>query len=165
MKSTEKEYYQKCLMKCSNNLKKTWSIIKDVLNKNRSSKINETFKYNNQTTSDKNVIANKFNDYFVNIGSTLAAAIPQGGPNYKRYLPPANEDTIFLEPTSTTEVEKILSKLDNSAPGLDEIKLNDIKPIMDTIIHPLTYVTNVSLSQGVFPDKLKKEKNHSIVQS
>ena len=115
MKKAEKEYYQQCLIKCTNNLKKTWSIIKDVLNKNKTSKINDTFKYNNCVTSDKNVIANKFNDYFVNIGTTLAATIPQGGPSYNSYLPPANEDSIFLAPTNTEEIRKILLKLNNGA--------------------------------------------------
>ena len=88
LKKSEKEHYQHCFTRCANNLKKTWSIIKEVLNKNKSSKINDTFKYNNQTTSDKNVIANKFNEYFVNIGSTLAATIPREGPNHKTFLPP-----------------------------------------------------------------------------
>ena len=28
----------------------------------------DTFKYNNKITTDKDLIANKFNDYFVNVG-------------------------------------------------------------------------------------------------
>ena len=159
MKKTEKEYYQHCLTKCTNNLKKTWCIIKDVLNKNKSTKLNDTFKYNNHTTTDKSSIANKFNEYFVNIGSTLAASIPQGGPDYRTYLPPANDDSIFIEPTNSDEIGRIISKLNNSAPGHDEVKLNDIKPVLNSLIQPLFYVTNLSclsLLQGIFPDELKK---------
>ena len=55
-------------------------------------------------------------------------------------------------------MNKIISKLNSSAPGHDEITLNDIKPVLDTLIPPLTYVTNLSLSQGVFPDELKMAK-------
>ena len=139
-------------------MKKTWSIIKEVLNKKRSSKINDTFKYNNQTTTDKDIIANKFNEYFVNIGSTLASSIPQGGPSYKTYLPPPNEHTIYLEPTNTDEVTKIITNLSNSAPGHDEVKLDDIKPVMCNLIQPLTYIVNLSLIQGIFPNELKKAK-------
>lgn len=158
LKKSEKEYYHHSLAKCTNNLKKTWSIIKEVLNRNKSSKINDTFTYNNQTTSDKNIIANKFNDYFVNIGSTLAASIPKEGPNFKTYLPQTNEDTIYLTPTNADEITKIINRLKNSAPGHDEIILNDIKPFLNILIQPLTYVTNLSLMQGVFPDELKKAK-------
>ena len=114
--------------------------------------------YNNLPTSDKDIIANKFNEYFVNIGSTLAASIPKDGPNFKTYLPHANEDTIFIEPTNSDEIKKIITKLKNSAPGQDDIILNDIKSNLNILIQPLTYVTNLSLTQGIFPDDLKKAK-------
>ena len=158
LRKSEKNHYQDCLLKCTNNLKKTWTIIKDVLNKKKSSKINDTFKYNNQTTSDKDLIANKFNEYFVNIGSNLAASIPRGGPDYKTYLPPPNTDSIFIEPTNVEEIMRIISKLNSSAPGHDEIKLDDIKSVLNNLVQPLTYVTNLSLSQGIFPNELKKAK-------
>ena len=158
LRTTEKNHYQDCLLKCKNNLKKTWTIIKDVLSKSKSSKTNDTFKYNDQTTSDKDVIANKFNEYFVNIGCNLAAAIPQGGPSYTTFLPPANDSSIFIRPTNTEEIMKIISKLSNSAPGHDEVKLNDVNSVVNSLIQPLKYVTNLSLSQGIFPDELKMAK-------
>ena len=116
------------------------------MNKCKSSKVNDSFKYNNITTTDKKVIASKFNEYFVNIGSTLASTIPQEGPNFETYLPPACEDSIFLTPASSIEVKKIVSNLNNNAPGHDEITLNDIKPVLNCLIEPLTHVTNLSLS-------------------
>ena len=139
-------------------MKKTWAIIKDVLNRKKTSKTNDTFKYNNTTTTNKVTIANKFNDYFVNVGSSLAASIPRDGPNYKTYLPPPNVNSIFIEPTDSNEIMKIISKLKSNSPGHDELTLNDIKPLMNYVIHPLTYVANLSLSQGIFPDELKKAK-------
>ena len=48
--------------------------------------------------------------------------------------------------------------MNNSAPGHDEVRLSDIKPVFNMLIHPLTYVTNLSLSQGIFPDELKVAK-------
>ena len=77
--------------------------------------------------------------------STLAASIPQGGPDYRTYLPPANDDSIFIEQTNTEEIGRIISKLNNSAPGHDEVKLQDIKPVLNVLVEPLTYVTNLSL--------------------
>ena len=53
---------------------------------------------------------------------------------------------------------RIISKLSSSAPGHDEIKLDDIKSVLNNLVQPLTYVTNLSLSQGIFPDELKKAK-------
>ena len=73
-------------------------------------------------------------------------------------MPQANEDTIYLTPTNYDEIAKIINRLKNSAPGHDEIILNDIKPFLNILIQPLTYVTNLSLMQGIFPDELKKAK-------
>ena len=136
LKKAEKEHYQQCLEKCSDNLKKTWSIIKDALNINKSSKINDTFKYNNNITTDKNFIANKFNDYFVNVGNTLAASIPKEGPSYKFFLPPSNSNSIFLEATTYDEIKRIISNMKNNATGHDKMTLNDTKPVYETLIHP-----------------------------
>ena len=57
-------------MSNKNNLKKTWSIIRSVINNCKPSKLNESFLYNNSVITDKNEVANKFNDYFVIIGKT-----------------------------------------------------------------------------------------------
>ena len=65
-------------------------------------------------------IPNKFNDYFVKIGSTLAAQIPTSGPSFKRYLLEANTEFIFLTLTDEQEIRKNILDIRNSAPGHDE---------------------------------------------
>ena len=55
-----------------------WKIIKGVINRNRKVKVNERFKLNDgSVTTDSKVISNKFNEFFVNVGPTLANKIPQ----------------------------------------------------------------------------------------
>ena len=158
IKKLEKEYYQNNLKKYEHNIKKTWIIIKEVLNKHKTSKINDTFKHKNMITTDKDTIANGFNDYFVNVGITLAESIPQSGQDYRTYLPPSNDATIFLQEATPDEIIRIISKLNSNTPGHDEICLKDIQPVIDILINPLTHITNLSLLQGVFPEELKKAK-------
>ena len=158
IRKLEKEHYQNNLKKYEHNIKKTWIIIKDVLNKCKMSRTNDTFKYNNITTTDKHTIANGFNDYFVNVGRTLADSIPQNGPDYKLYLPPSNDATIFLKQATNDEILRIISKLNSNTPGHDEICLNDISLVIDILINPLTHIINLSLSQGIFPEELKRAK-------
>ena len=43
-----------------------WSVIRNVINKCKPSKLNESFLYNNLVIIDKIIVSNKFNDYFVN---------------------------------------------------------------------------------------------------
>ena len=106
-----------------------------------------------QSSQIKN--SNKFNDYCVNIGSTLAAQIPTSGPSFKRYLLEANTESIFLSPTDEQEIRKIILDTRDSAPGHDEITSKVIKHIIDILTTPLTYITNVSFTEGVFPSELK----------
>ena len=91
-------------------MKKTWVIIKDVLNKSKPSKINDTFKYNNVITTDKSTIANRFNDYFVRIGKTLSQTIRISGTNYRSFLPRSNYATILLKKLTKTMNEELVIK-------------------------------------------------------
>ena len=165
IKRLEKEYYQDSLKKCENNLKKTWVIIKDVLNKSKPSKINDTFKYNNVITTDKSTIANGFNDYFVSIGKTLSETIPRSGPNYRSFLPPSNNSTIFLDQVNPEEIIRIISKLNSNTPGHDEICLKDIQLSLDYLINPLTHIIKPISLTGYFPRRSKKSQGDSVVQS
>ena len=49
----------------------------------------------------------------------------------------------------------MLKSLKNGAPGPDEINVMSLKMVSSFIIEPLTYICNLSLTQGVFPDELK----------
>ena len=72
LKIEEKIYYQSLIVANKHNLKKTWGIIKQVINKSKCSKISSEFYRNGSILNDEISIANAFNDYFVNIGPTLA---------------------------------------------------------------------------------------------
>ena len=47
---------------------------------------------------------------------------------------------------------------DGKAPGVDDIPISIIKKTVDVIFGPLVSIINLSLSSGVFPDKLKISK-------
>ena len=87
LKMEEKKYYQSLILANKNNLKKTWGIIKQVINKSKCSKLSSEFSHNGSILNDKKYIANAFNDYFVNIGPTLASKIPQLGIDYRNFMP------------------------------------------------------------------------------
>ena len=138
-----------------NNLKKTWGIIKQVINKSKCSKLSSEFLHNGSILNDKQSIANAFNYYFVNIGPTLASKIPQLGIDYRNFMPQQNNMSFFLCPGEELEVKKITLQLKDGAPGKDGIMSKAIKCISDHVAAPLTRLTNLSFSQGVFPNELK----------
>ena len=51
-------------------MKKTWAVINKIRGKNKK-EIKPLFKIDNQRITDRRVIANKFNEYFVSIAETM----------------------------------------------------------------------------------------------
>ena len=59
--------------KHKNNIKKTWSIIKEIINETTmTEQFPNSFKIDGTTVTDKTDIANQFNLFFTNIGPKLA---------------------------------------------------------------------------------------------
>ena len=79
LKIEENNFYQNQITNNKSNLRKVWAIIKNVINKNKSKKKSDQFISNNKKITNPSEIANGFNDYFVNIGPTLAAKITSEG--------------------------------------------------------------------------------------
>ena len=71
----EKDHYEQLLKNHQNDLKKSWKILKEVINKKKPSSSTSKFMINNQLSADKNKIANGFNNFFINVGPTLAKII------------------------------------------------------------------------------------------
>ena len=157
LKVAEKKYFNDLLMANKNNMKKTWSIIKGIINKNRVQRCNKKFKIDdNNVLTDPVAICNQFNNFFVNIGPTLAKKIPKHNNNPQQYLGDRILNSIYLSPVNESEINKIVSQLKDNSPGYDGIKSSVLKLSMPSLCGHLTYLCNLSLLEGVFPDELKK---------
>ena len=106
-------------------------------------------------TSDKKLISEKFNDFFVNIGPTLAKRIPIIDKSPLSYMQSSITESIFLAPVTPTEIEKLVLTLKNSATGWDEINAMLLKSMINDIRDPLCHICNMSLEEGIFPSQLK----------
>ena len=155
LRIAEKQFYQGQIIENKNNLRKTWGIIKQVINKNKNNKICDKFISGKDITSDPKTIANAFNNYFVNVGPTLASKIPDQPVDFSRYMPLLNECSLFLTPASESEVIRILTNLSDGAPGKDGVTAKTLKIVSDVVVTPITHLANLSFLQGVFPQDLK----------
>ena len=95
----------------------------------------------NEEITDKKSIAEKFNSFYVNTGTNLAAKIPRGTINFESYLP--NIATI----------------------GYDNIHVNIIRNIYNELKTPLLNIFHLSLNIGIFPDRMKVAKVISIFKN
>ena len=152
-------YYDIC-NEHRNDIQKTWTSIKNVLNQGKGNdKFPNVFLIENKLCSDKELIANTFNEYFTQIGPRLAANIDVANKrSYESYLGNPCEGEFNFTRTSE-EIMEIISKMKpKSSSGLDNISCRLMKDISDIIATPLTLLINQSLQSGIFPDKLKIAK-------
>ena len=64
LKQGEKLYYQDLFHGYRNNMQKTWSVIKRILNKSKGGVSRSMIIHNNETLTDDHLIANSFNGFF-----------------------------------------------------------------------------------------------------
>ena len=126
LRKTEREYHNTLFHDNKNNLRKLWSLIRNVINKKNNNKSVNRFCIDNKITTDNHIIANSFNKFFVNIGSNLAKSIPNISKSPISYMS-SNTDSIFVMPVLADEVRNIVLSLNNSSPGWDEISPQIIK--------------------------------------
>ena len=142
-----------------NNIKSTWKILSEItkrINKTNNSPSSEFVKDHKMITDDKE-ICNSFNDYFRNVGPTLANDIKcNTDVDYKRFMEDPISNSIYLNPVTEDEFLKIVSKLKNKhSTGYDDLSINTIKKSINLISKPLTYICNKSLENKTFPKKIK----------
>ena len=85
IRKAKRDFYIHKYNRHKNDIKKTWSLINETLNRNLRKQSTYEFLVDDQMISNPVTIANKFNEYFAHIGSTLADKIP-AAPHFKNYL-------------------------------------------------------------------------------
>jgi hypothetical protein len=149
-------FIQTKLSNSKNPSKDIWNII----NKHRNlinSQENIISQFNKAKTYsvDPKDLANKFNEYYINVGNISN--------NFKKNIVPSDIDlrssfkkSMFIQGTTELEIVKIIKSLKSSnTPGFDEISTNLLKAISFEITSPLTYLINNSIEYGIFPSLLK----------
>ena len=151
----EKEHYEKLFNANQNNLKKSWKILKEVLNKKKTSSSCSKFYINSQLSNDKNKIVDGFNNFFINIGPTLASNIPSDNRDPTIYMKNQVFNCMVLEPVLEEELQNVVMSMKDSSAGWDSISMHIVKNAFNTIKKPLGHIINISFSTGIFPLELK----------
>lgn len=99
-----------------------WKTINCILNKKLKSKqATSEFKVNGGFITDPWAIANNFNNFFSEVGSSLAHKIPASNHSPLKHMnSPINNHFHFL-PVTEDEVRETLINLKDSSPGYDNI--------------------------------------------
>lgn len=159
LRRAERAHYDQLFAQYKDNLRKSWGVIKEVINQKQHAK-NSAFSINvaGTETSDPAIITKTFNEYFVNVGPSLAQSIPTSSTAPTSFIESSSPASMYISPVTEVEISNLIRDLRNSSPGSDGIPPAIIKETADILIPVLVHVINLSLSQGVFPHEMKVAK-------
>ena len=160
-------YYARTFALYKNDIKQTWSVIKDTLQRKKQSKTTAQFILNNRIITDLDEIANEFNAYFVDIGRLLSEQIHSDSSS-QDYLLQRNKPNMNFNFVQVNEVyiDNVINKLKNkSSCGYDNISNKHIKYARSVLIKPLTLLINQCLHTGVYPSQLKMSRVKPLFKS
>ena len=155
IRAAERQYYQDQISKHKSNLKKSWQIIKTIINKRKYRPSASEFKCYGKTITNGRQISDKFNKFFVNVGSDLTKNIPKSRKDPMDYINLEVNECFYVMPVTDEETAKIIASFKDSSAGWDELKPVIMKNIKHCSAKPLTHICNLSFKTGVFPQQLK----------
>ncbi len=132
-------YHKQLLIHLKSNSRKMWSYLNSLISTN--------------TTNNIPITADTLNDFFTSVFKQA----PNYQPNQKHTLPGSSvTKSLFLSPITFNETISTFASLSNTrATGTDGLSPELIKCNAASLSHQLTYIFNLSFSQGVFPKLLK----------
>lgn len=156
LRISERNYAKEYLHKYTNDLKRSWSLINGIIGKNnKKSKLPDSIEGDYGTLSNPLSIANHYNRYFTKIGPNLARQFGHCDTDPLDYMGQSSAWSMFLKPIKDKELMDIFQSLKNTSAGYDGIKPKILKEIVEEILQPMLFLTNMSLKKGVFPNVLK----------
>ena len=150
IRKAERKYHQDILLENKSNLKKSWQILKGIMNKRKYRSAVQEFDSNRTIIKDGEQIANKFNK-FLSMSALIYQELHQNRTKPAKLHPTHNIWMFCVMPVNDAEVVKIISSFKDSSSGWDELKPSIIKNIKGCIAMPLAHICNLSFKRGVFP--------------
>ena len=158
-------YYARTFAIYKNDIKQTWTIIKDTLHRKTKCELPNQFFIGNRAVTNPDEIANEFNEYFVNIGRLLSEQITSPHIS-EEYLGDKSNVLFRFTPVNEDCIGNIIKKLKSkSSYGYDEISNNLIKHASSSLVKPLTLIVNQVLHTGIFPRQLKTSRVKPVHKS
>ena len=160
IRKSKRSFYFNKFEQAKGNMRQTWKAINDVMGRGRKQNLPKQFKnYTGELITDSKVIADEFNNFFVNVGPELASKINSTGKKFYDYLNDPINSCMFMKPIVETEIVKIINKFNqNKSAGHDNIENAIVKKIANELAKPLALLFNKSVSTGIVPDDLKIAK-------
>ena len=158
LRLAKKKYIQEQLEINRTSSKKLWQLLNGIVKGHpTNNQLPETFlNINGDHISDKEEIADSFNNFFISVGENLQQKIPKNSLDPLGYIEPETEHVFDnMSYTNPTELREIVKNMKNVGAGIDGINASLFKRTFPAIINEIVHLINICLQCGVFPDALK----------
>ena len=166
------QYYKKTMCLNRNNIKKTWNVLKELMQQNCSkSNLIDFLNIDGEEITDECDIAENFNKYFSNVAVDLDAQMEPSNINPMQYINRNMVNSLFLSPVTVKECIGIVSKLKNTKYNNSSLPVFIFKQSIRILAQHIVKLINNSFITGIFPQCLKcatitpiykKDDKHSI---
>ena len=139
--------------------KKLWKTLHSLLpwKKKKNSDMPSSININGNNLENSNDIAEAFNDYFINVGQSLAGKFKNTSMGAcAKYLKCCNKNTIFLFPPTNNEIFNIINSLKSKMSTKDKNIPSFFVKLAANLLSPyLNIFFSYVFQLGIFPNSLK----------
>ena len=156
IRDVTKKFYCKKIEENKDDMKGTWKILKQSVNKgNNATTCIDSIVHENQTITDTKLMPEIFNDHFVDIGEKLANKIDETRIDPLENLP-ETEKRFTLKIVNPNKVYRAISELKNGkSTGIDNFLNQAFKVSKDVVTNSLTDILNTCIKHKIFPRDFK----------
>ena len=154
IKIKKKKYYENILLKHQGNSKRIWSILNDLLGRNKREK-DFSLEVNGELTDNPKVIVEEFNNYFSNVTTEIVQSLPNSNYSFHTFMNPSHSQYFNLSPVSPFQIEKIIKDMKDTSGGHLNIPSKVFKAHSSLLSVPLSALINRCIESGSFPECLK----------
>ena len=154
IKKCKVRYYQQKFHNCVSNLRKTWSLINQIISPNRKKSNMIKLLVGGELVEDERTVAEIFRSHFSEIASSLRSNILQSN-LCAASLVPISSSSFFLYPVTQDECSRIVRSLNNTKTDIDQLPVKIFKLHIDSISPILCKLINNCFIAGIFPSILK----------
>ena len=158
--NAKRVYYKAIFKLYKHDMKKTWGVISETLNKKVKNSVPETMTINGQDCSNREIIVENFNTFFAIIGEKNEHNIhTHEGSHFRNYLTDDIKWKFAFHLIDNNATIRIIKHTKNStSKGHGGIFSELLKLITNDISKCITVIFNQSLTSGIFPNSLKIAK-------
>ena len=156
MRQAKTNYYRDKIALKMDNPKDAWKTINNLLGRTRNNTVVNELKLNDRKINSPEELAEAFNNYFINIGPSLAHEMAHSSVSFESFVKPSHSELSEFRTVTNANVQKTFEGISLAKDtGIDNISGKILKVAALAISPSLTYIINHAIISCCFPDDWK----------